>query len=110
MGRRTNASTLLLAMLLATDPYIQPAKRRGTFVPEQSDYADYPEGRSVRVALPSGTLVATVAGVTHGLLKLNCKPLGKLREGQVLSIGGNTFKVKRVAMASMLLRPEARPV
>ena len=107
MSRRAAASTLLTIML-AADPYIQPPRRCGTFVPEQPDYADYPEGRSVHLALPSGTLVGTVAGVTHGLLKLYCKPLGKVREGQVLNIDSDAFTVKRVAMTSLLLRLEAR--
>lgn len=108
MGRRATASTLLLAMMLAADPYTQPPPKCSTFVPEQLDYADYPEGKSVRIALPSGTLVGTVAGVTHGLLKLSRKPLGRVRKGQVLNVGSDAFTVKRVTMTSLLLRPEAR--
>ena len=95
-------------MMLAADPYIQPPRRCGTFVPDQPDYTDYPEGCGVCLTLPSSTIVGTVVGVTHGLLKLSCKPLGKVKEGQVLNVDGDTFTVKRVAMASLLLRLEAR--
>lgn len=104
MGKR-NASTLLLAMMLVADPHIQPPHKGGTFVPDQPDYTDYPEGRSVCLTLPSSTLVGTVVGVTHGLLKLSCKSLSKVKEGQVLNVGGDTFTVKRVGMASLMLRP-----
>lgn len=108
MGKR-DASTLLLGLMLAADPYIQPPPRVGSFVPAQPDYTDYPAGRSVQIVLPSGTLACTAIGVTYGLLKLRCKPLGRVRKGQVLNIGGDTFTVKRVAMASLLLRLETRP-
>ena len=102
-------NALLVAMVLAADPYVRPLPKRSTFVPDHPDYADYPEGRHVRLTLPSGALPCTVAGVTHGLLKLSCKPLSRVREGQALSISGDTFRVERVALASLVLRPEARP-
>ena len=99
MSRKTTAPTLLSTMMLAADPHIQTARRVGSFVPAQADYTDYPEGKSVRVALPSGTLA---------LMKLSCKPLGKVRKNQVLNVGSTAFSVKRVALASLVLRLEAR--
>lgn len=50
-----NRNALLVAMVLAADPYVRPLPKRSTFVPDQPDYADYPEGRSAQVETAFGT-------------------------------------------------------